>query len=101
MIKKDPLRFGPGRAWCYWLMFVLSVALVLTVGVHMANRDDLEKARRSVTTPAGEDDTSNAKIIDKDQRIEIDEDSPFWPLIEELRSASPQSDSTATDSKKE
>ncbi|GAA4205319.1 hypothetical protein GCM10022252_65710 [Streptosporangium oxazolinicum] len=90
-----------GRAWRYWLIFVLSVALVLTVGVHMANRDDPEKARRSVPTPAREDDAPNAKIIDKDQRIEVDENSPFWPLIEELRSASPHSDSTATDSKKE
>ncbi|WP_326825849.1 hypothetical protein [Streptosporangium sp. NBC_01756] len=101
MIKKDPLRFGPGRAWCYWLMFVLSVALVLTAGVHLANRDDLEKTGRSVTTPAGKDDTSNATIIDKDQRIEVDENSPFWPFIEELRSASPRSDSPATDSKEE
>ncbi|MGJ6962136.1 hypothetical protein ACSDR0_09515 [Streptosporangium sp. G11] len=67
----------------------------------MTDRDDLEKARRSVTTPAGEDGTSNAKIIDKDQRVEVDEESPFWPLIEELRSASPQSDPTATDSKQE
>ncbi|WP_440101103.1 hypothetical protein [Streptosporangium sp. H16] len=44
---------------------------------------------------------SNAKIIDKDQRIEVDENSPFWPLIEELQTASPHSDSTATDSEKE
>ncbi|MGJ6965203.1 hypothetical protein ACSDR0_25160 [Streptosporangium sp. G11] len=81
------------------------VALILMAGVHLVNRDDPEKANRPVTTPAEEDDTSNAKIIDKDQRIDIDtfdqKDSPLWPLVEQYRRAVSQNGSTATDSNKE
>ncbi|MFI6457465.1 hypothetical protein ACIBF6_38655 [Streptosporangium amethystogenes] len=105
MIKKGPLRFGLGRAWRFWLTLVPGVALILTVGVQLVGHDDPKKTSRSVTTPTEEDDASNAKIIDKEQRIDIDtfdqKDSPLWPLIEELRNAARQGDSTATDSKKE
>ncbi|MFC3984031.1 MULTISPECIES: hypothetical protein [Streptosporangium] len=85
------------RTWRYRQMFVLGAALLLTTGDHMTDRDDPGKARQSVVTPAGKDDTSNAKVIDKDQLVEIDENSPLWPLFEGL----PYGDSTATDSKKE
>ncbi|MFF5210404.1 hypothetical protein [Streptosporangium sp. NPDC000396] len=102
---EDPLRSRSGRVWRYWLMAVSGIALILVVGVHLARRDDPEKMSRSVTTLVEEDDASNAKIIDKDQRIDVDtfgqKDSPLWPLIEELRSAAPQNDFTATDSRRE
>ncbi|MEV4179769.1 hypothetical protein [Nonomuraea sp. NPDC049709] len=104
MIKRRPLRFKPGWAW---LMSLASVALVLVVGVYFSNRDDPGRASRSVPKPTKNDDASNAKIIDKDQRIEIDLDtfdqsgSPLWPLIEELRSAVPQNNSTATEPDRE
>lgn len=91
MIKKGPLRLRPVLPWRYWLMFVLGVGLIFIVGVHVANGDDLEEAGRSVTTPTGEDDASNMKIIDKEQFIDGDtfdqKDSPVWPLIVELRRA--------------
>ncbi|MEU0522014.1 hypothetical protein [Streptosporangium sp. NPDC006007] len=100
MIKEDPRRSRPDRVWRHWLMLVPGVALILIVGVQLAGRDDPEKTSRSVTTPAEEEDTSNARIIEKDQRIDIDtfdeKDSPLWPLIEELRDAARRNDSTAS-----
>ncbi|MGW4424858.1 hypothetical protein [Streptosporangium sp. NPDC004631] len=104
MIEEDPRRSRRGRVWRHWLMLVPGVALVLIVGVQLAGRDDPEKASRSVTAPAEEEGASNARIIDKDQRIDIDtfdqKDSPLWPLIEELRSAARRNDSTARGSEK-
>ncbi|MCG5218071.1 hypothetical protein [Streptosporangium sp. KLBMP 9127] len=101
---EDPMRSRSGRAWRYWLMVFSGIALILVVGVHLASRGSPEKASRSVTEPT-EEDASNAKIIDKDQRIDIDtfnqKDSPLWPVIEKFRSAVPQDDSMPTNSKGE
>ncbi len=59
----------------------------------MASRDDPEKTSRSTITPAEEDGAPDAKIIDKDQLVDVDtfdqQDSPLWPLIRKLRSTSP------------
>ncbi|GGQ35345.1 hypothetical protein GCM10010140_76700 [Streptosporangium pseudovulgare] len=86
-------------------MAVLGITLVLVVGVRLAPRDAPEKTSRSVPTPIEEDGASNARIIDKDQRVDVDtfgrQDSPLWPLVEELRSAAPQDDSTPTGSGRE
>ncbi|MFF3671556.1 hypothetical protein [Microtetraspora malaysiensis] len=105
MIMEDSARSGPGRACRYWLMAVSSVALIVVIRVHLAGHNAPEKTSRSVVTPVEEDDVSNAKIIDKEQRVDVDtfdqKDSPLWPLIEEFRSAAPQNDSAATDSKEE
>ncbi|GAA3245794.1 hypothetical protein [Nonomuraea helvata] len=99
MIMEDPMRSRSGRAWRYWLMALSGIALILIVGVHLASRDSPEKASRSVTEPTEEGDASNARIIDKDQHIDIDtfnqKDSPLWPVIEEFRSAVLQDDSVA------
>ncbi|MEV4181306.1 hypothetical protein AB0J28_07645 [Streptosporangium canum] len=105
MIMEDPPRSRSGWAWRYWLMVLSGIALVLVAGVYLASRDSPEKASRSVTEPTEEDDASNARIIDKDQRIDIDtfdqKDSPLWPVIEKFRSAVPQDDSMPTNSKGE
>ncbi|WP_066365557.1 hypothetical protein [Herbidospora mongoliensis] len=70
-------------------MAVSGLALVVVVGVHMA--DDPEKTSRPAVTPVDDDDVPNAKVIDKDQIIDIDtfdqKDNPLWPLIEESRNA--------------
>ncbi|MET9063856.1 hypothetical protein [Streptosporangium sandarakinum] len=96
-------RSRTGLAWRHRLMTVSGIALVLVVGVHLAPRDAPERTSRSVPTLIEEDGASNAKIIDKDQRIDVDtfdqQDSPLWPLIEKLRSAAPQDDSTPTGSR--
>ncbi|MEU6744188.1 hypothetical protein [Streptosporangium sandarakinum] len=95
-------RSRTGPAWRHRLMVVLGIALVLVVGVHLALRDAPEKTSRSVPTLVEEDGASNAKIIDKDQRVDVGtfdrRDSPLWPLVEELRGAAPQDDPTATGS---
>ncbi|MFI6800462.1 hypothetical protein [Streptosporangium canum] len=105
MIMEDPPRSRSGWAWRYWLMVLSGIALVLVVGVHLVSRDSPEKVSRSVTESTEEDDASNARIIDKDQRIDIDtfdqKDSPLWPVIEEFRSAVPQDDSMPMNSKGE
>lgn len=86
-------------------MAASGVALIVVVGVHLAGRDDSEKTSQSAITPVEEDDASNAKIISKDQRIDVDtfhqKDSPLWPLIEDFRSVIPQNDSAAADSGEE
>ncbi|WP_147267853.1 hypothetical protein [Spongiactinospora rosea] len=98
MIKRRPLRFRHGWAW---LMSLAGVALILVAGVFLTDRDDPERAGRSVSTPTKSDAAPNFKIIDKEQRIDVDtfdqKDSPLWPLFEELRSAVPRNSSTATD----
>jgi hypothetical protein len=42
----------------------------------------------------------DAKIVDKDQRVDVEtfdqKDSPLWPLVDELRSADPQNSSMTT-----
>ncbi|MEV0165859.1 hypothetical protein [Nonomuraea fuscirosea] len=80
--------FKKSRAW---LMVLMSVALVLVVGVRVVDRGEPESARRSVPAPAVSVSAPNAKIIDKDQRIDLDtfdqEDSPLWPFVEELQRA--------------
>ena len=97
MTGKRPLWFRLG--WT-GLMFLASVALIFMVGVHPSNRDDTERTGRAVPTLTEEGDAPNAKIIDKDQRVDIEtfdqKDSPLWPLVEELRSALPKKSSTTT-----
>ncbi|MEV5895644.1 hypothetical protein [Nonomuraea fuscirosea] len=69
----------------------MSVALVIVVGVRVVDRDEPEQAGRSVPAPAVSVRAPNARIIDKDQRIDLDtfdqQDSPVWPWVEELRRA--------------
>ncbi|WP_248964534.1 hypothetical protein [Sphaerisporangium perillae] len=102
MIKEDSLRFRSRRIRRYQLMLVPCAALVLIGGAYLTNHGGSEKAGRPVTTLTGEDSGSNAKIIDKEQIIDLDtfseKDDPMWPLIEELRKTAPQIDSTAPSS---
>ncbi|MEV4076101.1 hypothetical protein ACGFJC_45580 [Nonomuraea fuscirosea] len=80
--------FKKSRAW---LMVLMSVALVLVVGARVVDRDEPEPVRRSVPEPVVSGSAPNAKIIDKDQRIDLDtfdqKDSPQWPFVEKLRRA--------------
>lgn len=98
MIERCPPRFG--RGWVR-LMSLAGVALVLLVGVHLPNIDEPERAGRSIPSPAGPGDTSNFKIINKEQHIDIadfdQKDSPLWPLVEELRRAGLQSGSATVE----
>ncbi|MFC0865346.1 hypothetical protein ACFHYQ_23930 [Sphaerimonospora cavernae] len=93
MIKGNPPRFRTGRAWRYWPVAVSGIALVLAAGAHLVDRDDLEK-NRSVIAPTGGGEASSMTVIDKDQVIYAETfdqtDSPAWPLVEKLRSATPQ-----------
>jgi hypothetical protein len=88
VIGNPPVRFGRGRAW---LVVLTGVVLIPIVGVQLTDRDDQEKAGRSVPAPTLEAGAPNARIIDKEAFIDAEDfdqtDSPLWPLVEELGSA--------------
>ncbi|MDF5751927.1 hypothetical protein [Spongiactinospora sp. TRM90649] len=63
-------------------MAVLGAATVVGAGVVLSTG----QGKPEVASPVGESATPNAKIIDKDQRVDV-EGSAVGPLFEELRRA--------------
>ncbi len=86
MENSSRARIGRG------LTAVLVFASVAAAGILVAGRGDPEKTTRSTIQPTEE--ASDARIVDKDQVVDIDsfdeEENPLWPLTEKPRSAAPQ-----------
>lgn len=101
MIREVSLRPSSKRVWRRWPVLVSGAALTLMVGFYLANRGDPEQMNRLITTPVEQDGTSNMKIIEKNQIIDVadfdQKDSPLWPLILEYRKAELKRDRMVTD----
>ncbi|AWS47819.1 hypothetical protein [Streptosporangium sp. 'caverna'] len=101
MIREVPLQPSSKRVWRRWPVLVSGVALMLMVGFYLANRSDPGQVNRPVTTPVEQDGTSNMKIIEKNQVIDVttfdQKDSPLWPLVLEFRKAELKRDRMVTD----
>ncbi|SNT64473.1 hypothetical protein SAMN05216276_11203 [Streptosporangium subroseum] len=101
MVREVSLRSSSKRVWRRWSVLVPGVALTLVAGFYLANRGDPGQVNRSITTPVEQEGTSNMKIIEKNQVIDVttfdQKDSPLWPLIVELRKAELKRDRMVTD----
>ncbi|MDH2430906.1 hypothetical protein [Sphaerisporangium sp. TRM90804] len=76
MTAKGLLGFRQGRVWRWWQAVGVGVAFVLMVGVLLVSGDCSGEAPRPGVTSVGEGDVPNAKIIDKDQRVEVEVETP-------------------------
>jgi hypothetical protein len=101
MVREIPLQSSSKRVWRRWSVLVPGVALTLVVGFYLANHIDPGQVNRSITTPVEQGDTSNMKIIEKNQIIDVtnfdQKDSPLWPLILEFRKEGLERDRMVTD----